>query len=350
MFFSSKKVIGIDIGSSSIKVVEMEPAGKSYKLVSFGVVPTPKDSITNGQINDTSAIATAIQSIMRDIKTKCQVAVTGMWGTSIIIKKISIPKVDAKVLKDTIRFEAEQYIPFEMSSVALTHVVLKTKSSPDTMDILIIAAKSDQLIQYVEAITLSQHQCNIMDANSIALANCFEINYGVIKNETLALMNFGAEITNFVVMHNGELIFCRDIGVGGNNISNEISRTLNISIGDAEAFKISALAGAAVPEEVHATINSESDRMVDEIKNSFDFFSASNMGISISKVYFSGGGAHLSSLIQRVSIGLGISFEKMDPFKNIKVNTAKFNLNYLDKISYLAPIAVGLASREAYKK
>lgn len=350
MFFSSKKVIGVDLGSSSIKLVELEVgSGGTYSLVSFGVMPTPADAISNGQVNDSSLLASSISGILRDSKTKTKAAVTGMWGTSIIIKKISIPRVDEKVLQETIRFEAEQYIPFEISSVALTHVALDSNNSPDTMDVLVVAAKSDQLVQYVEAVSLSGLKCSIVDANSIALANCFELNYGVFKNETIALMNFGAEMTNFVVLHNGNMIFCRDIGVGGNNISNEIARALGVSLSEADNFKISALAGAEVPDEVHSIINTETERIVEEIKNSFDFFSASNVGINIGRVFFSGGGSHLSSLIQQVAISLGITFEKLDPFKKIKVNTKKFNLNYLEKVSYLAPIAVGLASREAHK-
>jgi type IV pilus assembly protein PilM len=350
MLFSSKKVIGIDLGSSSIKVVELEASGGGYSLVSFGVVSTPTDSIANGQINDTSNLGSAIQNILRETKTKTKVAVTGMWGATIIIKKISVPRVDPKVLSETIRFEAEQYIPFDIASVALTHVPIESNVSSDTMDVLVIAAKSDQLVQYVETVSLSGLKCSILDANSIALANCFEINYGKLTHETVALMNFGAEVTNFVVIHKGELIFCRDIGVGGTNISTEISRALGVTFAEAESFKISGLAGSAVPDEVHTIINSETERMVEEIKNSFDFFAASNVGINISRVFFSGGGSHLSSLIQQTAIALGITFEKMDPFKKIKVNTKKFNLNYLEKISFLAPIAVGLASREAYKK
>jgi len=349
MLFGSKRVIGIDLGSSSIKLVELEASGKVYNLVSFGVIPTPSESIANGQINDSVALATSIQTLLKETKSKCKSAVTGMWGSAIIIKKISIPKVDSKILQETIRFEAEQYIPFEISSVALTHVVLDSKSSADTMDVLVVAAKSDQLLQYVEAISMSQLKCSIVDANSIALANCFEMNYGRIKNETIALMNFGAEITNFVVLHNGELVFCRDIGVGGNNFTNEISRAMSISTSEAESFKLSSSAGAGVPDDVHAVINSESERMVDEIKNSFDFFSASNNGLNISRVFFSGGGSHISTLIQQIAIGLGVNFEKMDPFRKIKVNTKKFNLNYLEKISTIAPIAMGLASREANK-
>ncbi|MEY4615608.1 MAG: fimbrial assembly rane protein [Pseudomonadota bacterium] len=350
MFFNSKKVIGIDLGSSSIKLVELEAVSGGYSLVSFGVVPTPPDAISNGQINEAGPLAGAISGLIQDSKTKTKNSVTGMWGSSIIIKRISIPRVDSKVLRETIRFEAEQYIPFDISSVALTHVVLETNQSTDTMDVLVIAAKSDQLVQYVEAISLSGLKCSIMDANSVALANCFELNYGTFPNETIALMNFGAETTNFVVLHNGDLIFCRDIGVGGNSISLEISRSLGISLPEADTFKISALAGAEVPDEVHAIISSEIEKMVEEIKNSFDFFSASNVGFNVSRVFFSGGSAHLSSLIQQVAISLGMTFEKMDPFKKIKVNTKKFNINYLEKISYLAPIAVGLASREAFKE
>ncbi len=349
MFFGSKKVIGIDLGSSSIKLIELETNGKEFSLVSFGVSPTPSDSIANGQINDAAALAGSIQTLLRETKTKCKSAATGMWGSAIIIKKISIPKVDSKILRETIRFEAEQYIPFEISSVALTHVVLSSKSSPDTMDVLVVAAKSDQLLQYVEAITLSQIKCSVMDANSIALANCFELNYGKFRNETVALMNFGAEITNFVVLHHGDLVFCRDIGVGGNNFTSEISRVLNVSNEEAESFKLSSSSGVGVPDDVYSVINTETERMVDEIKNSFDFFSASNNGLTISRVFFSGGGSHVSTLVQQIAIALGVTFEKMDPFKKIKVNTKKFNLNYLERISTISPIAIGLAAREASK-
>jgi type IV pilus assembly protein PilM len=349
MFFKSKKIIGVDLGSNSIKIVELEAKAGAINLVSFGVVPTPPEAISNGQINDPSFFAEPIMTVLKQTKSKTTSAVTGMWGTSIIIKKISIPRVDDKVLNETIRFEAEQYIPFEISSVALTHVVLNSNQSQDTMDVLVIAAKSDQLLQYVEAISLSGLKCSVVDANSIALANCFELNYGVFPHETLALMNFGAETTSFAVIHRGDLIFCRDIGVGGNSISNEIARSLGISLAEAETFKISALAGAEVPDEVHNAISTETERMVEEIKNSFDFFSASNVGVSIGRVYFSGGGAHLGSLIQQVAIALGLTFEKLDPFKKLKVDTKKFNLQYLERISYLAPVAVGLASREVYK-
>lgn len=349
MFFSSKKVIGVDLGSSSIKIVEMEPSGGKYNLISFGIIPTPHDAISNGQINNSAAISEAIHGLLREMKSKSKKAVTGMWGSSIIIKKINIPKVDKVVLKETIRFEAENYIPFDIASVSLCYEILPSSRSDETMDVLIIAAKNDELVQFAEVLTLSGLNCSVMDANSVALANCFELNYGSLRNETVAIMNFGSECTNFIVMSEGSLIFCRDIGVGGGSINTEICRSMGVSMAQAESFKVSALSGAEVPDEVHAALNAETERMVEEIKNGFDFFAASNNGIAVSRIYYSGGGSYLNSLIQQLGISLGVPFEKLDPFRNIKVNPKKFNDAYLDRISVFAPIAIGLAARGANK-
>lgn len=346
MLFSSSKIIGVDLGSNSVKFIELEPVGNSFQLVSFHMAPTPLNSISNGQITDTAMLAEPIRQCLKEAKTKTKKAATGMWGGTIIIKKISIPKVEKAVLDETIRFEAEQYIPFDINSVALTYVPLSLVLSGDTMEVLVIAAKSDEVVQYIETLSLAGLQCGVLDANGIALANCFELNYGKRQGETIAIFNFGAEVTTFVVIYNGELIFCRELGIGGASITAEIARSLGISPSEAESFKISAIEGAEVPDQVHAAINSEVERMVDEIKNSVDFFGASNVGINIGRVFYSGGGSHIPALIQQVAIILGVNFEKLDPFKAIKIDSKKFNLSYIERVSNFAAIAIGLAARE----
>lgn len=349
--FSSAKVIGLDIGSSYLKAIELELSPKGeLSLVSFGMAPTPMDTVANGMIVNSQELVTTIQGIVNQSKMASKNCVTGLSGSSVIIKKITIPKVDSKVLKETIRFEAEQYIPFDINSVVLTFVPLKLNQNDETMDVLIIAGQNEVLIQYVEVVALSGLKCSIMDVNNFALANCFEYNYGVFPGETIGLMNFGHETTNFVVVNNGEILFCRDLGVGGANFSNEISRSMGVTLPEADSFKVSAVSGMEVPDEVHSIINSEIERFVDEIKNSFEFFSASNPNANIDRYYFSGGSAQMISLVEQVAQALGVPFERLDPFKKVKIVDKKLSPSYLQQISHYAPIAVGLASRGKGRK
>lgn len=345
MFFGSSKILGLDIGSHTIKMVELGISKKGLSFEGFSSIATPLDCISNGQISDIAVLSDAFKNLLRDMKTKNRNVISGMAGSSVIIKKITIPRVENKVLKETIRYEAEQYIPFDINTVALTFVPIKSNEVPEAMDVLIVAAQNELLLQYVEAVSTSGLKCKVMDANNFALANCFELNYGIFPGETIGIMNFGHEGTNFVVISNGEVIFCRDLSVGGLNINNEISRNLGVTLGEAESFKMSVVSGMDVPDEVHSIMSLETERFVDEIKNSYDFFMVSNPNIKIDRFYFSGGTSLNLQLIEKVAQVLQMPFEKMDPFKKIKVNTEKYSLNYLNQISSFATIAIGLACR-----
>jgi type IV pilus assembly protein PilM len=349
--FSGAKIIGLDIGSSYLKAIEIElsPRG-GLSLSSFGMVPTPQESVANGMIINSQELVTSIQGLMSQSKMTSKSGITGLSGSSVIIKKITIPRVDSNVLKETIRFEAEQYIPFDINSVALTYVPLKANQNEETMDVLIIAGQNEVIIQYVEVVALSGLKCNIMDVNNFALANCFEYNYGIFPGETIGVMNFGHETTNFVVVNNGEVIFCRDLGVGGINFSNEISRSLGVTMAEAESFKVSAVSGLEVPDEVHSIIQAEIERFVEEIKNSFEFFSASNPNTTIDRYYFSGGASQMIGLVEQVAQALNAPFERFDPFKKVKISDSKMSPSYLKQISHFAPIAVGLAARGKGRK
>jgi type IV pilus assembly protein PilM len=350
MFFRSKKVLGLDIGSSTIKVAEMDVSGRSITLSNFAMIPTPPQCISQGQVLNPDALASSIQSLVLTIKSKRKNLATGMWGTSVIIKRITMPRVDSKILDEQVRFEAEQYIPFDINGISLTHKVLTTNSNPETMDVLLIAAQNEILFKYVEAISLSQLNCSIVDVNSFALANCFEANYGAMPAETIGLMNFGSETTNFVVIHSGEVIFCRDIGIGGFSFTNEIHKNLGVNIPEAEAFKISAVVGREVPGEVHSIITSETERVVEEIQNSFDFFSASNGDLKIGRFFYSGGSSQMTSMVQQIQKATNIAFETFNPFLNIKINHKKIDRSFVSQLSYFAPTAMGLALREVGDK
>ncbi len=346
MIFSSKKVIGLDIGSSSIKMAEVLVSRKGAELLSFSFTPTPPGCIAGGEISDVNTLSTAIQNALLDLNSKRKYISTGMWGTAVIVKKITIPRMDKKIIADQLRFEAEQYVPFDIGNVTLSHHLLRTTSSQETMEVILVAAQNELIAQYKQAIEMTGRRCGVLDVAGFALANTFEMNYGIVRNETVGVLNFGAAVTNFVVLHDGEVLFCRDIPVGGQNYTNEISKGMGVTVEEAEALKLSASEKREVPDEVHSLISATNEAITEEIKNSLEFLSATTNGLSLSRCYITGG-AHstpgLSETIQRL---LNFTVDSLNPYRRLKANPKRFSQSYLNQIRSFLPVVTGLAMRE----
>lgn len=324
----------------------MDVNGKGAQLLSFGFAPTPPNSVSGGEIVDIASVGIAIQQLISEVKTKRKSIATAMWGTAVIVKKITIPKMDRKLIKDQIRFEAEQYIPFDINNISLAHHILSTSATPDAMDILLIAAQNELVTQYTQVIEISGLTCGVLDVSGFALANAFELNYGRIPGEVIGILNFGASITNFVVVQNGEVIFCRDIPVGGANYTNEIHKAMGVTVGEAEALKLSAISRREVPDEVHSIISATNEAVTEEIRSSLDFLSATTNGLVLNRCFYTGGSSATSGLIETVSRVSGIRMEPFNPFLRVKANPKKFSREYLDQISTFAGVVTGLALRE----
>lgn len=346
MFFSSKKIIGLDIGTNSIKMAEMDVSKSSVTLQSFGLIPTPPNSVATGEITDTGQVGSAIQSLINETKTKRKLVSTGLWGTSVIVKKITIPVMDKKTIRNHIRFEAEQYIPFDVNNISLDYALLTRSSSVDTLDILLVAAQNEVVNQYSGAIQSAGLKPALIDVSGFALANIFEMNYGRSTNENVGVFNFGSSVTNFVAIGQGEIIFCRDIPVGGVNYTNEISKNMGISFGEAESLKISAASRREVPEEVHSLISATTDNIIDEIKNSLDFLSATTNGVTLNRCYFTGGSINTPGLIEALSKATNLPFEALNVFRRVKYSPKKFSPTYLQQIANYSAIAMGLSTRQ----
>ncbi|WP_374032156.1 type IV pilus assembly protein PilM [Bdellovibrio bacteriovorus] len=312
----------------------------------FGFAPTPPNAVSGGEIVDIASVGIAIQQLINEVKTKRKSIATAMWGTAVIVKKITIPKMDRKLIKDQIRFEAEQYIPFDINNISLAHHILNSSASPDAMDILLIAAQNELVTQYTQVIEVSGLTCGVLDVSGFALANAFELNYGKIPGEVIGILNFGASITNFVVLQNGEVIFCRDIPVGGANYTNEIHKAMGVTVAEAEALKLSAISRREVPDEVHSIISATNEAVTEEIRSSLDFLSATTNGLVLSRCFYTGGSSATSGLVETVSRVTGILMEPFNPFLRVKANPKKFSPEYLDQISSFAGVVTGLALRE----
>jgi type IV pilus assembly protein PilM len=212
------------------------------------------------------------------------------------------------------------------------------------MDLLLIAAQLELVQQYRSAVEGAGMSLSILDVSGFALANTFEANYGR-SHENIGLINIGSGVTNFVVLSQGEVIFCRDLAIGGFHYSNEISKDLNITLPEAESLKLSAVNRGAVPDEVHSIISASNDMVTDEIRNSFDFFVGSNNGIGLNRCFVTGGSSAMPGLVEQISKATKVSVEKMNPFQRLKA-ASRFSNAYLGQIAPFCSVAIGLGMRQ----
>ncbi|MCB9072970.1 MAG: type IV pilus assembly protein PilM [Bdellovibrionaceae bacterium] len=346
MFFK-KSPLGLDLGSSSIKIAEISMKGKKAVLQDFTIVPILKGAIESGDVVNPDSVAVAIRSSTEKKAYAKRSVVVGMFGGAVIVKKITMPKMDPKIVNEQLRWEAEQYIPFNIDEAVYDFHILGGQST-ETMDILLVAARQEHIFRYFESVETAGMSCAVVDVNGIALANCFEFNYGLVPG-TVALVNIGASVVNLVILESGNVVFARDIPYGGFLYDAEISRDLGVGPQEAESLKLGVAYQQATPPEVMAAIQSVNEMLSVEVNNSFDFYKSSGTGLSVDKIYVSGGVCLTPGLLDKIQEITTIKCEILDPFRNVEFNKKKISAEFFEQIRVFAPISLGLALRGSFK-
>jgi len=350
LFGSKKKtVVGVDIGSSAVKAVEVRSGGKGgdeFQLLNIGLEPLPPEAIVDGAIMDSGAVIDAIQRLFQANKIKTQDVATSVSGNAVIVKKISLPQMSTDELAESIHWEAEQYIPFDIQDVALDYEVIDGGGSGGNMDVLLVAVKKDKISDYTSAITQAGKTCQVVDVDVFALQNCYEINYGIDPGKVVALLNIGASIMNINIIKGGTSIFNRDIAVGGNQYTDAIQKDLNLSFDQAEALKRGERVEGAAPENLHPIIQAVSENIALEIQKTFDFFRATSTEDRIDRIFLSGGTAKIQGLRDLLTDRFEAGVELLNPFNNVTYNPKDFDPDFINDVGPSAAIAVGLAARK----
>ena len=327
-----------------IRKYKLDVSKNSATLQKFGILETPPTAVAAGDIVDAGIYGDAVLTLLQNQKIKTKPTNSGLWGPSVIVKKISIPKMEKKFVAEQIRWEAEQYIPFDISDVNLDYAFLsESNSGYDNMDVLLVAARKEQIIKYVEIIETAGQVVSIIDVNGFALANTFLFNYGPAQSP-VAVLNVGSQYTNFVVISGFDVIFCRDIPVGGQFYTVDIQKSLNVSLTEAESLKISASMGQ-MPEEIASVIQSSHEVVCDEIQGSIDFFNNTTPGVDLSKIFITGGGCRTPGLIQHLGQVTSKEIEVLNPFIKVKPGRG-LSGDFLNQVSDLAACAIGLGLRK----
>jgi len=347
VFRKAKSLVGLDIGSSAVKAVELKAAGRGYRIATYGSEPLPPDSIVDGAIIDGAAVADAIRRLFdgRGIRTKDVAA--SLSGNAVIVKKITLPTMTEAELAESIYWEAEQYIPFDIQDVNLDYQVLDgAEGGKGTMDVLLVAAKKEKIADYTGVIAQAGRTAVIVDVDAFALQNAYEVNYGTEPAAVIVLLNAGASATNINILSGEQSVFTRDVSIGGNAYTEALQRELSLPYEVADQLKRGELVDGVGFEEARPVLRAVTENVMLEIQKTFDFFKATASSDRIDRLIVSGGASRAEGFTEILAERFGAPVEAFDPFRRVAFDARKVPGNPAE-IAATAAVAVGLALRRA---
>ncbi|MEZ4527085.1 MAG: type IV pilus assembly protein PilM [Desulfobacterales bacterium] len=350
MLFGKKmQSVGLDIGSRTIKVAEAEEKKKRWVLKKFGMTDIAPGLIEDGSIRNPEGVAEAIRQLFRANKIRETNAAVSVGGYSVIVKNISIQTMEENQLRETIQFEAEQYIPFDINDVNLDFQILgENAENPNQMDVVLVAAKKEIVNDYVNLVQMAGLNPCIMDVDAFALQNIYEANYDT-EGENVALIDIGANKTTLNILKGTYSVFMRDVSLGCHQISSKIVSLSGCSLEEAEGLYNTEKNDKISSKELVDIVTSVVTDWCTEIRRALDFFYSTYPNDQIRKIVLSGGGANIKKFRQLLGVETSSEVEMINPFNKFSVDSS-FDDSYLEKIAPQAAIAMGLAMRRVNDK
>ena len=344
--WGSKELIGLDIGSSAIKLAHVKPVGVEFRVKKFGVYPLPPDAIVDGAIMDHVSVIEGIKTALRELKVKEKEIATSLSGHSVIIKKVVLPTTTPEELEESIQWEVEQYIPFDIKDVKIDFQVIgPLKEDPSKMDVLLVAVKTDLVNDYVSVIRDAGLTPTIVDIDSIAAGNAFELCHPVSDEQVPMVVNVGASFMNINILHSGVPLFTRDVPMGGGMYTSEIQKQLAVSFDTAEELKIGKKDAGDRAEKIAEIMRTVSNILSTEVQRSYNFFSATYPDRLVTRVYLTGGAAKSAFLKEMLTEKIGVDVELFDPFEGLMLEEGSVDRSLAAGFNTAATVSIGLALR-----
>jgi len=343
-FGSTKSIVGLDIGSSSIKAVELKKSRGGIEVTHLGLEPLASDIVVDSMIVDSGSVATAITKIFTDNNIKGRAVATSVSGHSVIVKPVKMATMSDQDLAHSIQAEAAQYIPFDISDVNIDYQILSEDGAGPQMDVLLVAVKKDKILNYTNVLSLAGKSPAIVDIDAFALQNCYEYNYEPAPGSTVALLNLGASVMNINIVKGSTPLFTRDVSVGGHQYTDSLQKELDLSFEEAEALKLGQKVGTVSEDAKLPILQQVTEIIVLEIQKTFDFFRATAAGEHIERIYMAGGSSQVPGLIEALRQEFSIPVETLNPFQRIEPPTGPGAELFENNAGQLA-VAVGLALR-----
>jgi type IV pilus assembly protein PilM len=344
-----RQLLGLDIGSSAIKLVQIKETKGAYILQKFGMKPLEPEVIVDGTVMDEARVVAAIKELLQETNVKLKKVAISISGHSVIVKKISLPPMPDDELESQVKLAAEQYIPFDINEVNIDfHILNPMEQSEDgqpQMSVLLVAAKKDKINELTELVKGAGLEPVVMDVDAFAVENMYGINYPVNPEDTTALVNIGASVMNVNVVKGGTSVFTRDITIGGNLYTEAVQREMGMSYDEAEAAKKGERSRGGDGETIANVIEGVNGEIASEIARTIDYFKTTAAEGAIDKILLCGGCALVTGLLQQLRVRMGVEVELADPFGQIDTSTSEVDPETLSDLPPVAAVGVGLALR-----
>ncbi|VAX34119.1 Type IV pilus biogenesis protein PilM [hydrothermal vent metagenome] len=345
MLFGEKTPIGLDIGAGFLKVARIKEMRGGYELEDFDMIPLPPELIVDGAIIDSLRLADSIKELLRKTKIKTKEAAISVSGhSSVIIKMISLPEMSEEELEESIKFEAEQYVPFDINDVNIDFQIIGPREEPGQMDVILVAVKKDVINEYVSVVKDAGLTPVIVDVDVFALENMYELNYEISASRNVALVDIGASSIKMNIIKGGTPSFTRDGPVGSNLHSEALQREFHIPYEVAERLKRGETVENVSEEEARTVIEAASEEIFNEIGRSLEYFRTSMAKEEVAELILSGGCALIEGFPEMLAERLSIEVKIANPFQNITISK-KLDEAYIRDIAPIAAVSVGLAIR-----
>ncbi|MGH9357723.1 MAG: type IV pilus assembly protein PilM [Terriglobia bacterium] len=349
MFWSKRKtandLVGLDIGSSSVKAVQLKQSGGRYELVSLALDQLSQDSIVDGAIMDTLSVSSAIEKLFEQSQITTPDVATSVSGHSVIVKRITVGAATEEELERAVQQEALQHIRFDLAEVNLSYHVLGPASAGNGLDVLLLAVKREKIQSHTDVLAQANRTPQVVDIDAFALQNAFEVSYEPPADQIIALLNIGASIMNINITRGGMPMFTRDVSVGGNQYTDILQKELDLSFEDAEKLKMGQTLPNIAPDAELPHLRSVSELLLLEIQKTFDFFRHTTSADPINAIYLAGGTARVKGLIDLLKAEFDLPVEILDPFRKVHFSKDKFDPSFVAELAPRMTIAMGLALR-----
>ena len=343
-FKKDESFVCLDIGSSTIKMVDVHWVGSSIQVTNWGAVAAPESAIQSNMVAEPQRVGAAIRGLLDAKGIASTRAITAVPGPAVMIKRVTVPIQGAQELENTILFEAGNFIPEDLENVNLDYQIIERRDDNNQMDVLLVAAKKEIVGTYAEAARAAGLSPAIVDVDYFALDNMYEFNYDAVQDQVVALVSIGSRFSSITILRGGCSTFTGDVPVGGRDITDALTRDLGITVEEAEKVKAGKDVGNIDPDQLSMALGPATDARIEEIHYALSFFWTAATDESIDALYLSGGSAGVPELCERLAERAEATVSIADPFARVKFGVGVDEVGLRARSPEFA-VAMGLAAR-----
>ena len=332
-----------DIGSASVKILEVCGKGSKLRVSGFGAMPTPTGAVQSNMVYDPGAVGEVVHALVESKKMKARKVVTAVPGPAVIIKRMTLPAQSAEEIENTILYKAGNFIPEDLENVNLDYQITDYLDDGKRVEVMLVAAKRDIVSSYADTIRAAGLSPMIVDVDYFALENMYELNYQESGDAPVALVNIGARYSCMNILRGGRSTFTGDVPVGGKEFNDALVRNLGVSAVDAETIKLGTNPAHPI-DQIEPILQPVKEFLAEEIHRALSFFWTAATDEQISAILLSGGTSRVPGLVSLLSERLEVPVQVVNPLTKVRL-AHDVDRAALEKDAPAFAIAVGLGVR-----